>query len=117
VISFEEMRYPAIAQSARTEGDVVVAVTLDEKGNAIGASAVYGDTLLIPQSLANAQKWKFAPNEHKRAIIMYDFIIDGLCRRNTPESLFRFVHKNAVNKYFLQSMSAGIAIANRPNEA
>jgi TonB family protein len=92
-LSFADMTYPPIAGAARVQGAVVVAVTLDDEGGVTAASAISGAKLLIPDSLANARKWTFKPNAQKRAVIVYDFTIEGACH-NGAQSLFRMTHFN-----------------------
>lgn len=93
VVSFEDMTYPAMAISGRVEGVVVVAVTLNDEGKVTAASAISGHKLLIPDSLFNAKRWTFKPNAQKRAVIVYDFKIEGICQRGA-QSLFRVTHLN-----------------------
>jgi TonB family protein len=80
VISFEELRYPAIARTSRVQGVVVVKVNLDETGKVVSATAISGSKMLISDSLSNAQKWRFRPSVGKNAVIVYDFrLADGRC--------------------------------------
>ena len=51
--------YPAIANAARAEGDVVVEIIVDEEGNVISARALSGHPLLRDAAVKAAQDWKF----------------------------------------------------------
>ncbi len=73
VTSPEQMIYPPIARQANVEGIVVVKVNLDDAGKVVSATALSGARLLIPDSVANAQKWRFQPNNHKVAMVVYEF--------------------------------------------
>lgn len=53
--------YPAIARTARIEGDVVVDAVIDEHGNVVKAHVVSGPGLLVPAALAAVEQWKYAP--------------------------------------------------------
>jgi len=53
--------YPAVARTARIEGDVVVDAIIDEHGNVVKAHVVSGPGLLVPAALAAVQQWKYAP--------------------------------------------------------
>ena len=93
VVSFEDLRYPPLARMERVQGAVVVRVTLDDKGNVVESEAVSGAKLLLPDSLANAKKWRFRPNPSKAAVIVYNFRLTyGLC--NTLTSQFNFLPPN-----------------------
>lgn len=70
---FEEMAYPAAARAANVQGVVVVRVSLDDRGNVTKAGALSGTGVLAKHCVANAMKWKFKPNAHSAAIIVYSF--------------------------------------------
>lgn len=94
VLDFVQLPYPAIARNARTQGAVVVKVTLDSSGRVLDASAISGPRLLVPAALENAKKWRFEPNRHRAVVIVYLFkISDGLCLGG--DSLFWVVHNMA----------------------
>jgi TonB family protein len=87
VVSFEELKYPALARSARIQGALVVRVRLDDQGKVMEAAAVSGHELLAISCVTNAKKWRFEPNKRKAVVIIYNFtIIDGRC--NSDSSLF-----------------------------
>lgn len=54
-------QYPSQARAVRASGQVSVAVTIDESGNVISASAVSGHTLLRGAAESAARASKFAP--------------------------------------------------------
>lgn len=54
-------QYPASARAVRASGQVSVAVTIDENGNVISASAVSGHPLLRPAAESAARSSKFNP--------------------------------------------------------
>lgn len=92
--SFQDMAYPPIARMTSVQGVVVVRARLDDNGNVESAYAISGNKTLIPDTIANAKKWKFQPNSKKSAVIVYDFrFADGACHDNT-HSLFELVHQN-----------------------
>ena len=53
--------YPSAARAVRASGQVAVAVTIDESGNVISASAVSGHTLLRSAAESAARSSKFNP--------------------------------------------------------
>jgi len=53
--------YPALARSARIEGDVVLDATIDAQGNVLDARVVSGHPLLYDAALNAVRKWKFEP--------------------------------------------------------
>ena len=73
LVDFEELVYPAPAQTAHQQGAVVVRVALDDQGKVLDTVAISGAKALIPDCLANARRWRFEPNAHKAAIIVYNF--------------------------------------------
>src|SRR5579863_4542301 len=94
LVSFEDLAYPGIARETRIQGVVVVEARLDDKGNVVSASSITGPKLLIPDCLTNAKKWKFKPNPHNSAVIVYEFRLDdGACHDNS-HSLFLLRHEN-----------------------
>jgi hypothetical protein len=77
---FVPLDYPILARTTHVQGIVTVRVELDESGRVVSAMAVSGAEALIPASVSNAKKWGFQPNKTKRAIIIYDYRIEGLCQ-------------------------------------
>ena len=98
VSSFIAMHYPRMAQVAHIRGMVVVRVKLDETGKVTSSVAVSGPKVLIPDTLANAKKWRFEPNGAKSAVIIYEFVIpEGVCDPNEKsgqDDLFIFRKPN-----------------------
>jgi TonB family protein len=81
LVSFAETPYPAIAASARIEGDVVVTVALSDDGSVKDAVALSGPRLLVPTAIDNARKWRFVSNRQRRAVIVYEFRLSFPCVR------------------------------------
>jgi TonB family protein len=79
VISFEELKYPALGLTARIQGLVVVQVRLDDDGKVVDATALSGHEILAPATLTNVKKWRFFPNAQKTAVIVYDFTLEDDC--------------------------------------
>jgi TonB family protein len=97
LVSFEDLLYPPAARMARVQGVVVVKVTLDDDGKVASAFAISGNKTLIPDTLANAKKWRFKSNPQKSAVIVYEFsLTDGACHDNS-HSLFQLIHPNFVS--------------------
>lgn len=86
VVSFENMRYPAIARTANVKGVVVVRVTFDREGKVTDARALSGAPLLVLVTVQNAKQWRFQPNAQNAAILVYDFQIIGLCAHEQDSS-------------------------------
>jgi protein TonB len=53
--------YPALAKQARVEGDVVISVIIDTKGNVVEMKAVSGNPLLMKSALDAVEKWRYQP--------------------------------------------------------
>ncbi len=53
--------YPALARSARIQGDVVLDATIDTQGNVIDARVVSGHPLLYDAALNAVRQWKYEP--------------------------------------------------------
>jgi protein TonB len=53
--------YPALARQTHISGTVVVNAVIDEHGNVVGARAVSGHPLLIPEALKAVLQWKYEP--------------------------------------------------------
>lgn len=75
LVNYEEgaVPYPVYARQAAIEGIVVVQAELNDVGQVVEAVALYGDRILLPQTLIDAKKWRFQPNPQHRAIIVYWF--------------------------------------------
>ena len=54
--------YPAIAQSARVQGDVVIEATIDEEGKVADARVVKSVPLLDQAALDAVQQWEYRPS-------------------------------------------------------
>jgi len=54
--------YPAIAQSARVSGDVVIEATIDEEGKVADAKVVKSVPLLDQAALDAVQQWQYRPS-------------------------------------------------------
>jgi protein TonB len=53
--------YPAIARTARMQGQVVIDAIINERGDVSEARAISGPGLLIPAALAAVIKWRYEP--------------------------------------------------------
>ena len=53
--------YPVLARQTHVSGTVVVNAVIDEDGNVVGARAVSGHPLLIPDALKAVLQWKYEP--------------------------------------------------------
>jgi protein TonB len=54
--------YPAIAQSARVQGDVVIEATIDEEGKVADARVVKSVPLLDQAALDAVKQWEYRPS-------------------------------------------------------
>jgi hypothetical protein len=63
-----------------------VRVALDHEGKVTDAQALSGAAYLVVDTLQNAKKWRFRPNAHNAAILVYDFQIVGLCPHQLDSS-------------------------------
>ena len=54
--------YPAIAQSARVQGDVVIEATIDEEGKVADARVVKSTPLLDQAALDAVRQWEYQPS-------------------------------------------------------
>jgi TonB family protein len=94
VVDFVDLTYPMIADSAHTQGVVVVRVKLDDSGKVVQAEAISGADLLIRASVDNAKQWRFEPNSQKAAVIVYNFRIEGFCHPGAAGSQMIFYPPN-----------------------
>jgi protein TonB len=53
--------YPALAKSARIQGDVQIDATIDMEGNVIDVRVVNGHPLLYNAALNAVRQWKYEP--------------------------------------------------------
>lgn len=79
LLHFVPLDYPLAARVKQVQGVVTVRVDLGDDGGVTSAKAISGPDALIADSVSNARKWRFQPNASKRAIIIYDYRIEGLC--------------------------------------
>lgn len=52
--------YPAIARAAHAEGNEVVEVTINTKGDVVAAKGIQGHALLASTAVSAARRWTFA---------------------------------------------------------
>ncbi|MGH9824428.1 MAG: TonB family protein, partial [Blastocatellia bacterium] len=79
VIRRVEPVYPPAAKTANVSGSVVVEVSIDEKGNVVGARAVSGSGMLAPAAVAAARGFRFTPTT-----------LDGVPVRSSRAIVFNF---------------------------
>lgn len=91
---FRDMTYPDAALRTRTQGVVVVAVLLNQQGAVTDVTALSGPRVLVPSVVDNARRWEFQPNPQNRAILAYEFRIEGVCKAGS--TLFSRLHSNFV---------------------
>ncbi len=53
--------YPAVAQSARIEGVVIIDAVIDEQGDIVRARVLEGPPLLVAAALEAVTRWKYEP--------------------------------------------------------
>lgn len=87
-VLFESLVYPLPARLKRVQGAVVVKVDLDDSGRPTSTRAISGPKVLVAACLKNALQWRFEGNNERAAIIIYRFVIEGLCNNPCP-SQFR----------------------------
>ncbi len=73
----EDFRYPPLANQARIGGVVVLEVNLGKDGKVKETVPLLGHPMLFTACMLSVQKWRFRPNAQKKAIIVYDFRLDG----------------------------------------
>jgi protein TonB len=69
--------YPALARTARAQGQVVIDAIINERGDVTEARAISGSGLLIPAALAAVIKWRYEPtllNGEPVSIEMHVFV-------------------------------------------
>ncbi len=54
--------YPQIAQTAGVQGDVIVQVSIDKRGNVSAARVISGPVMLRKSALDAVQQWKYEPS-------------------------------------------------------
>ena len=93
-ISFEDLRYPAFAHSARIQGAAVVRATFDVEGVVHSAEGLAGHPALVDAAAQNARTWRYRTKGPGTTVVVYDFQLDGTCL--LVRSLFRVVRANYV---------------------
>jgi len=93
VLAYEELNYPPLARSQRIQGVVVVRVRLDDAGGVTDAVALSGVEALVRDCLENVKKWRFEPNAHKSAVVVYKFGMPGGECKSAP-SMFMLERPN-----------------------
>lgn len=63
IISKPSPAYPPLAELARIQGNVILAVTINESGNVSAIGLVSGHPMLVQAALENVKRWKFHPFE------------------------------------------------------
>jgi TonB family protein len=70
-----DVPYPAVADSARLGGFVVVDASVDGSGIVTDAVALAGPRVLVDASVTNARTWRFTPGQARRILIGFDYTI------------------------------------------
>lgn len=93
VIDYAELTYPSIARHANIQGVLVLRASLDDHGKVVDASVISGAEAFRLDTLDNIRKWRFEPNLHKSAVVIYNFsLLEGRCKSDS--SLFVLQGKN-----------------------
>lgn len=92
-LAFVELRYPAEALAARTQGVVVVQVSTDGGGRVVKAESVAGPTALATAAVANVQGWTLAAGPVIDWLVFRFEIDSGVCNDDN-HSLFRLTRSN-----------------------
>jgi TonB family protein len=79
VLSFEELKYPALGLTARIQGIVVVQAKLDDEGRVTDVVALSGNEILVPSTLANVKRWRFQPNKQRAVVVVFNFTLEPGC--------------------------------------
>jgi protein TonB len=53
--------YPELAKRTRTQGKVVLEITVDQEGNVSDARAISGNPILIEAAITAVRQWKYTP--------------------------------------------------------
>jgi hypothetical protein len=67
-------------------------VTMNHDGSVKNAMALSDPKLLVAMAIDNARKWRFVPNRQRRAVLVFEFRIEGVCADGATSSLFRLLH-------------------------
>lgn len=84
-------RYPAIAQSARVTGVVVLELSVDARGVVVESRPLTGPLLLTEVAVAHSRTLRARPSKSRRAIIVYEFDLDNHACDNQQGSAFWWV--------------------------
>jgi hypothetical protein len=94
VVHFEDIHYSFVDAAALNRGVVVVELAFDDQGIPTSVSARTGVNRLREAAVANAKRWRFAPNPDRKAFLVYEFSIDASpCSQHT-RSIFLLRHPN-----------------------
>jgi len=105
ISSFVELEYPLAARLKQAQGAVVVRVTLDANGKVTNAIGLSGPESLVAPAIANARLWQFQTTTGPTAVLVYQFLIRGLCQQ-ACRSQFLFTPPN------LSTITIGQAVIN-----
>lgn len=70
-------RYPAIAQSARLTGVVVLELSVDARGMVVDARPLTELPVLTEAAVAHSKTWRAHPSAPRRGIMVYEFALDN----------------------------------------
>ena len=72
---FVSIAYPRLALLGQLQGDVVVAIEIDNDGKIHRASATTGHPVLKRAAEDNIRRWRFGPGEERTLTVTYRFTL------------------------------------------
>jgi TonB family protein len=108
VVSYAPPLYPPAGLSARRDGMVVFAATLDAAGDVVDVTRLAGDALLVDDLEDNLRTWQFERGgSARRVIVAYDLSLEpGRCTSNGFATRFAFRQRNVVSIVLCEAYSA-----------
>jgi TonB family protein len=99
VVRYAPPLYPPAGLSARRDGMVVFAATIDAAGDVADVTLLAGDTLLVEDLEENVRTWQFEPGgSARRVLVAYELSVEpGRCMSSGFASRFTFRQRNVVS--------------------